>query len=74
MTESWTKLSDGQPAVGARCKWLIPFDKKEVKGEGIFYRQSQVVNGVDQPLIAFQTTNGLMVSPPELTYWMEVTE
>lgn len=74
MTEGWTKLSDGQPTVGAHCNWLIPYNAEQVKGEGTFYSQSRLINNVAQNVIGFQTPNGLMVSPPELTYWMEVLE
>lgn len=72
MTEGWTKLSDKHPVVGVRCKWLIPFGEEEVKGEGVFYSQSQLVNGVDQYVVGFKTPSGLMVSPAQATYWMEV--
>ena len=72
MSEGWIKLSDAQPAIGTHCKWWVVSGQVNDKGEGHYMRVTTTINGKEVGASGFSCKGkGMMISPPEHTYWKE---
>lgn len=74
-SDAWIKLSDQQPAIGTLCKWWVVDSRVDDMGEGHYIRITTTINGKEVGANGFSCKGkGLMISPPEYTYWKEVQD
>ena len=72
MSEGWINLSDAQPAIGTHCKWWVVSGQVDDMGEGHYMRVTTTINGKEVGANGFSCKGkGMMISPPEHTYWKE---
>jgi hypothetical protein len=74
VSDGWIKLSDSQPAIGTHCKWWVVSGQVDDKGQGFYMRVTTTINGQEVGVNGFSCKGkGMMFSPPEHTYWKEVS-